>query len=92
MRRTEVGTPVASSDGKDREFGDDDGGTNGSCDFFGGLDAETDVTLGITNDNDGFESSTLTGASLFLHRFDLEMVCQRRTEIRGMVRVVYYLC
>jgi hypothetical protein len=45
VRRTEVGTPVASSDGEDGKFGDDNGGTNGSCDFFRGLDSETDVTL-----------------------------------------------
>lgn len=45
MWRTKVSTPVASSDGEDREFGDDDGGTDGGCDFFRGLDAQTDVTL-----------------------------------------------
>jgi hypothetical protein len=45
VRLTEVGTPVTSSDGNDTELGDDDGGTDSSSDFFGGLDTETDVTF-----------------------------------------------
>ena len=84
MWRTEIGTPVASSNGKDGEFGDDDGGTDGGCDFFGGLDAETDVTLGITNDNNVLESSTLTSASFFLDRFDLKDFRQRCPSNRTM--------
>jgi hypothetical protein len=43
--RTEVGTPVASSDGEDRKFSDDDGGPDGGCDFFRGLDSQTDMTF-----------------------------------------------
>lgn len=74
MRLTEVGTPVTSSDGQDREFGDDDGGTDGGCDFFGGLDTETNVTLTVTDDNDGLESGTLTGTGLLLDRFDLHRI------------------
>lgn len=31
---TKVGTPVASSDGENGEFGNDDGGADSSCDFF----------------------------------------------------------
>lgn len=78
MRLTEVGTPVATSDGKDGEFGDDDGGTDGGSDFFGGLDSETDVTLAVTDDHDGLESGSLTGTSLLLHGFDLYMSGQPR--------------
>ena len=72
MRLTEVGTPVTTSDRKDRELGDDDGGADGGCDFFGGLDTETDVTLAVTNDHDGLESGTLTSTSLLLDGFDLD--------------------
>jgi hypothetical protein len=68
---TEVGTPVAATDGQDGELGDDDGGTDGGCDFLGGLDAETDVTLAIANNDDGLESCALTGLGLFLDRLDL---------------------
>ena len=71
MRFTEVGTPVSTSNRKDGEFGNDNGGTNGGCDFFGGLDSETDVTFVVANDHDGLESSSLTGTSLFLDGFDL---------------------
>lgn len=71
VRLTEVGTPVASSNGQNGEFGDDDGGTDGSCDFFGGLDTETDVTLAVTNDHDGLEPGSLTGTGLLLDGFDL---------------------
>lgn len=33
VRFTKGGTPVTSSDGKDGELGNDDGGANGSGDF-----------------------------------------------------------
>ena len=71
MRLTEVGTPVTTTDGQNAQLGDDDGSTDGSSDFLGGLDSETDVSLGVTNDDDGLESGTLTGTSLLLDRLDL---------------------
>ena len=52
MWLTEVGTPVAATDGDDGELGDDDGGADGGGDFLGGLDAETDVAFGVTDDDD----------------------------------------
>ena len=71
MRQTKVGTPVSAADGDDAQLGDDDGGTDGSGDLLGGLDTETDVALGITNDDDGLESGTLTGTGLLLDGLDL---------------------
>lgn len=71
MRLTKVGTPVTSSDGDDAQLGNDDGGTDGSGDFLGGLDSETDVALGVTNDDDGLESGSLTGTGLLLDGLDL---------------------
>jgi hypothetical protein len=71
VRLTKVGTPVTSSDGDDAELGDDDGGTDGGSDFLGGLDAETDVALGVTNDDNGLESGSLTGTGLLLDGLDL---------------------
>jgi hypothetical protein len=71
VRSTEVGTPVASSDGDDAELGDDDGGTDSSGDFLGGLDTKTNVALRVTNDDDGLESGSLTGTGLLLDRLDL---------------------
>jgi hypothetical protein len=73
VRFTEVGTPVASSDWQDTKFGDNNGGTNRSGDFFRGLDTQTNVTLGVTNNHNCLEASTLTGTRLLLDGFDLNI-------------------
>lgn len=69
---TERGAPVSSSDRKDAQLGDYDGGADGSRHFFGGLDAEADVAFGVADDDDGFESGALTGTGLLLYGLDLE--------------------
>lgn len=71
VRLTEVGSPVASSDGDDAQLGDNDGGTDSSGNFLGGLDAETDVALRVTDDDDGLETCSLTGTGLLLDGLDL---------------------
>lgn len=71
MGLTKVGTPVSTSHGDDAQLGDDDGGTDGGGDLLGGLNAETDVTLGVANDDDGLESGSLTGTGLLLDGLDL---------------------
>jgi len=71
VRLTEVGTPVTAADGQDGELGNGDGGTDGGSDFLGGLDAETDVALGVTDEDDGLETGTLTGTGLLLNGLDL---------------------
>ena len=71
VRLSEVGAPVSSPDGNDGELGDDDGGADGGSDFLGGLDTETDVALGVTDDNDSLEAGTLTGTGLLLDGLDL---------------------
>lgn len=72
MRLTKVGTPVTSPDGQNAELGNLDGGTDGGSNFLRGLDTETDVTSGITDDNDGLKAGTLTGTGLLLDGFDLQ--------------------
>lgn len=74
MWLTEVGTPVTSSDGQDGQLSDDDGGSDGGCDFLGCLDTETDVTFTVSDDNDGLESGSLTGTGLLLDWLDLRGV------------------
>ena len=69
--KTQVGTPVTSSDGQDAQLSNDDGSSNSSSNLLGGLDSETDVTLRITNDHNGLETGTLTGTGLLLDRLDL---------------------
>lgn len=71
MRVTKVGTPVTSPDGQHSELGNGDGGTDGGSNFLGGLDTETNVTLGVTDEDDGLETGTLTGTGLLLDGFDL---------------------
>jgi hypothetical protein len=73
VRKTQVGTPVTSSDWQNAQLCDDDSGTDSSCDFLGGLDTETNVSLRVTNNNDSLESGTLTGTSLLLDRLDLKL-------------------
>lgn len=73
MGLTEVGAPVAASDGNDAQLCDDDGGADGGRDFLGGLDAETDVTLAVADDDNGLEACALTGTSLLLDGLDLLM-------------------
>jgi hypothetical protein len=68
---TEVGTPVASSDGDDAELGDDDGGADSGGDFLGGLDAEADVALRVADDDDGLEAGALASTGLLLDGLDL---------------------
>lgn len=71
MRLTKVGTPVTATDGEDSELGDGDSGTDGGGDFLGGLDSETDVALGVTDEDNGLETGTLTGTGLLLDGLDL---------------------
>jgi len=87
MWETQIAAPVTSSDGQNAQLGDDDGGTDGGCDFLGGLDTETNVALGITNNDDGLESGTLTSTSLFLDGLDLHnLILQlRQEEIHNLV-------
>ena len=55
----------------DGELGKDDGATDSSCDLLRALDAETDVTLEVTDGNEGLEAGALTSAGLLLDGHDL---------------------
>lgn len=71
VRSTQVGTPVTSSDWDDRQLGDDDGSLDSGSNFLGGLDTQTNVTVGVTNDDNSLHSGSLTGSGLLLDRSDL---------------------
>jgi hypothetical protein len=86
VRLTKVGTPVTTTDGQNAELGNDDGSADGGSDFLGGLDTETDVTLAVTNDDNGLETGTLTGTSLLLDGLDL---FSRRSLLAQSVRLLY---
>jgi hypothetical protein len=67
---TKSSTPVTPSDRNNTEFGEDDGTTNGSGDFLGALDTQTDVSLEISDGDECLETGTLTGTGLLLDRHD----------------------
>ena len=71
VRLAQVGAPETAADGDDAELGDDDGSADGGGNLLGGLDAETDVALGVTNDDNGLETGALTGTGLLLDGLDL---------------------
>ena len=75
-------TPVTSSNGDDRQLGDDDGTSDGGSNFLGDLDTETDVTVKVTDSNESLESGSLTGRGLLLNGRDgHDFVLQGRQEL-----------
>ena len=71
MDITDLVTPIASSDGNERELGSNEGTLDGDLNFLGDFHTESDVTILITNSDDGLESGSLTGLSLLLDGDDL---------------------
>ena len=66
MDLADLVTPVTSADWNEGKLGADEGTLDGDLDFLGELDAETDVSFVITNNNDGLETGALTGLCLLL--------------------------
>lgn len=71
MWLSKVGAPVSTADWDNGELGNDDGGADGGSNLLGGLDTETDVSLRVTDENDGLEAGTLAGTGLLLDWLDL---------------------
>jgi hypothetical protein len=77
-----VVSPVTSSNGNDRQLGDNDGTSNSGSDFLGDLDTETDVTVKVTDGDESLESGSLTGRGLLLDGRDgHDFVLQGRQEL-----------
>lgn len=68
---SEVGAPVSATDWDDGELGNDDSGADGGGNLLGGLDAESDVSLRVTDEDDGLEAGALSGTGLLLDWLDL---------------------
>lgn len=68
---TEVGTPVTPTDRNDGELSEDDGATDGSRDFLGALNTETDVAVEVADRNERLEARALTSTGLLLDGHDL---------------------
>ena len=71
MWLSELSTPVTSSNGNDRELGEDDGSSDGGSDFLCALDTETEMAVKVSDSDERLESSTLTSSSLLLDGHDL---------------------
>lgn len=68
---TDLVTPIASADWDEGELGAKKGTLDGDLHFLGELDAETDVALVVTNNDDSLEAGALTGLGLLLNRHNL---------------------
>ena len=56
MWLSDLVAPVPTSDGDDRELGEDDGTTDGSCHFLGAFHSQTNVAVEVTNGNERLET------------------------------------
>ena len=66
----------------DRELSQNDRTMNSSSSLLAALDTEPNVTVVVTDDDEGLEASSLTGTSLFLNRYDLhDLVLETRAEL-----------
>jgi hypothetical protein len=63
---TDSGTPISSSDWDKVDLGVNEGTLDGDLDLLGDLDTDTNVTLSVTDGDDGLESGSLTGLGLLL--------------------------
>jgi len=66
MDTTDLGTPISSSDGDQVHLGVNEGTLDGNLDLLGDLDADTDVTLSVTDGDNSLESGSLSGLGLLL--------------------------
>ena len=74
MDVTDLVTPETTTDWHEAELGVNEGALDGNLDLLGDLDAETDVTVHVTNSDNSLEASSLTGLSLLLDGDDLHDV------------------
>jgi len=63
-------SPVSSSNWDDVQLGGDDGTSDGSGDFRGALNSKTDVSVVVSDGDEGLESGSLTGRTLLLDWHD----------------------
>lgn len=68
---TDLVTPISSSNGDQAELSDNKSTLDGNLDFLGDLDSEADISVLISNGNNGLEASSLSGFGLLLHGNDL---------------------
>lgn len=71
VRLLDVSSPVSSSDGDDRELGGDDGSSDGGSDLLSALDSKSDVSVEVSDGDEGLEPGSLSGRGLLLNGGDV---------------------
>jgi len=66
MDVSDLVSPIASPDGQESQLGTDQSTLDGDLHFLGDLDAKSDVTIVVSDGDDGLESGSLTGLGLLL--------------------------
>jgi len=69
--KTDLVTPIAATNGNNGELSTDDSSSDGVGNLFGAFDAQTDVSVRVSNDDESLEAGSLSCAGLFLDRHDL---------------------
>jgi len=83
-------TPVTLSDGDEVKLGVDDGTLDGTLDFLVDLSSDTEMAIVVTDEDNAFESGSLTGSGLLLdglnlHDFFLELTFQKGVDNLGFL-------
>ena len=71
MNLSDLVSPVSPADRNAGSLGEDDGPPDGSGHLLGGLDAEADMTVEVTDAHERLEAGALSGPGLLLDRHDL---------------------
>jgi len=66
-----LATPETAADGDDGGLGGPDGSADGGGDFSGSLDSESNVAVGVSDGDEGLETSALTSSRLLLDGHNL---------------------
>jgi len=78
VRLSDLVPPESSPDRYDRQFGHNDGTTDGSGNLFAAFHSKTDVSIVVSDGNKSLEPGPLSGTSLFLHGHDLQNLVLER--------------
>jgi len=80
--KSDLVSPISSSNGNDRELGQDDGTSDGCGNFLRALNAKSAMALLVSNNDESFKSGSLTSSSLLLDGHDLhDFVLQLGEEV-----------
>jgi len=71
VRKSDLVSPISSSNRDDSELSKNDGSSNSSCNFLSALNSKTNVSIVISNNNKCLESGSLSCSSLLLNGHDL---------------------